>query len=162
MRKGYILIEMMFVIFIFGLIIASMDRFFRVIAFEIPKDNRLVKENVVLLSAARYIKADVAAAFDDYCKTDKRGFYAFTGDSKKEGFIYYSFDNGQIIRQEIPDKTVWSIPHGKIEMRVWEKNHKGYAVELITCIEDKDLGHIRKKMANNYVFFAGASQEATE
>ncbi len=50
MRKGYILIEMMVVIFIFGLIIASMDRFFRVVALEIPKDNRLVQENVVLLA----------------------------------------------------------------------------------------------------------------
>ena len=81
---------------------------------------------------------------------------------KKEGFIYYSFDNGQIIRQAIPEKTVWLIPHGKIEMRVWEKNHKGYAVELVTYIEDRDLGHTRKKMANNYLFFVSMPSEAAK
>ena len=99
MRKGYILIEMMFVIFIFGLIIASMDRFFRVIAFEIPKDNRLVQENVVLLNAARYIKADVAAASTITEKQISPDAMPSLVIQKKEGFIYYSFDNGQIIRQ---------------------------------------------------------------
>lgn len=160
MRKGYILIEILFVIAIFGLIIASMDRFFRVIAIEIPKDNRLVGENVVLLNAARYIKADV---IDATALSERKTTIPSLEIQKSGNAVTYRFEDGKISRKDNFGKEItWPVPHSKIEMRIWEKNKKGYAVELITYIEDKEIGHNRKKMANNYVFFAGALPEVVK
>jgi len=83
--------------------------------------------------------------------------------------ISYKFSNGRIFREFIAGATgaasgnmVWSVPHGKIEWKVWNKNKTGCAVEISTCIEDKNFGHIRKKMANNNLFFAGALSEAAK
>jgi hypothetical protein len=57
---------------------------------------------------------------------------------------------------------VWSVPHGQIKWKAWNKDKTGRAVEVSTCIEDENFGHIRKKMANNNLFFAGALWEAAK
>jgi predicted NUDIX family NTP pyrophosphohydrolase len=86
-----------------------------------------------------------------------------------DGVVSYKFSNGRILRSfaggtagaESVD-MIWSVPHGRIEWRVWHKGKAGYAVEISTCIEDKSFGHIRKKMANNNLFFAGALRGTVE
>ena len=169
MRKGYLLIEMIFVLLILGMLSVPLTRLFRLFAYELPRDNRLVQEDLILLSAAGCIRADVASATTVSEKPGRTPGETSLAVQKTGGVVSYDFGNGRIIRRKdtivqgaIPEETVWSIPHGKVEIQVWSKNQKGYAVELITFVEDKDLGHTRRKMANNYVFFAGVSGEAVK
>lgn len=162
MRKGYLLVEMIVIIAILVMLALTLDRLTRTIIYEIPRDNRLVQEGVVLRDAVKHIRADVASA-----KTVSRR----AGDSAEantliiqlpDGIVRYEFEKGRILRQRVTDiqasaagRMSWSVPHGKIETQVWNKDQKGYAVEVSTCIEDKNFGHIRRMMANSYLFFAG-------
>jgi hypothetical protein len=86
-----------------------------------------------------------------------------------DGVISYRFSGGRILRNfesgvatVASENMVWPVPHGSIEWRVWNKDKAGYAVEVSACIEDKKFGHIRKKMANSGLFFAGALLEAAK
>jgi hypothetical protein len=168
MRKGYLLVEIAVIMFVLTLISVTLARLFRTLAYELPRDSRLVQESCVLNNAVSHIRADVASA---------KVLSESVGDSDEpvsllmklpDGVISYKFNDGRIFRCLVgaPDTAsgniVWSVPHGKIEWRIWRKDQAGYAVELRTCFEYKDLGHIRKKMANNYLFFAGTVWEAAE
>ena len=164
MRKGYIVIEMVIVIAITVTLMAPIYRLFRVILYKLPKDSRLVQENVVLLDAVRHIRCDVASAKSVSQKTDDSSETSLV-IQQADGVIYYKLQQGRIIRQKqdgVPAEIIWSIPHGKVETRVRSENQRSYAVELITFIEDTDLGHTGKKMANNYLFFTGMPSEAAK
>jgi hypothetical protein len=82
-----------------------------------------------------------------------------------DGIISYKFSDGRIFRSS-PDTAsgdiVWSVPNSRIDWQVWNKDKTGYAVEVSTYIDDRRLGHIRKKMANSFLFFAGIAPEGVE
>lgn len=168
MRKGYLLVEILVILFVLMLVSVTLGRFFRTLAYELPRDSRLVQESCVLNNVVSRIRADVASA---------KVLSESVGDSAEpvsllmklpDGVVSYKFNDGRILRRGAgaPDTasgdTIWSVPHGRIEWRVWHRDQTGYAVEVRTCIEDKDLGHIRRKMANSYLFFAGTVWEAAE
>jgi prepilin-type N-terminal cleavage/methylation domain-containing protein len=168
MRKGFSLVEMLAVIFVLTVILLIMGPFFRLFACELPKDFRLVQESCVLKNAVSHIRADVACA---------KILTESVGDSAEpstlamrlpEGTVSYEFNEGRILRRLADtsdtgsEDIVWSVPHGRIEWKVWNKDQTGYAVELRTYIEDKDLGLIRRKLANNYLFFADTLSEAVK
>jgi hypothetical protein len=168
MRKGYSLVELLVILFVLMLVSVTLGRFFRTLAYELPRDSRLVQESCILNNVVSRIRADVASA---------KVLSESVGDSAEpvsllmklpDGVVSYKFNDGRILRRGAgaPDMasgdTIWSVPHGRIEWRVWRRDQTGYAVEVRTCIEDKDLGHIRRKMANSYLFFAGTVWEAAE
>jgi len=168
MRKGYLLAEMIVILSVLTLVLLITGPFFRTFAYELPRDFRLVQENCVLNNAVSHIRADVASA---------KVLSESVGDSAEpvslvmklpDGMVSYKFNDGRILRHGAGTKdtasgdTIWSVPHGRIEWQVWRRDQKGYAVELRTCIEYKDLGHIQRKMANSYLFFAETVWEATE
>jgi len=169
MRRGYLLVEMLVTIFVLAMVMVTLDRFFRTFTYDLPRDSRLIQENSTFNNVVSYIRADVALA-----KTLSQA-----GDDSNEpntllvelsnGVVSYKSRNGRILRSFVGGATsaasgdmVWSVPHGRIEWRVWSKGKTGCAVEISTCIEDKSFGHIRKKMANNNLFFAGALRETAE
>ncbi len=158
MRKGFFLAEMVVVIIVLVMISATLSRFFRTLAYELPRNSRLVEENSVLLSAVRYISDDVTGAKNIIC--DDSSGNSLLVIVLPDSTVSYELKDDRIIRSVINDypgqsseDIVWQIPHGKIEWRIWFRNDTSYAVEIITCLEDKDLGHLQKKMANNYLFF---------
>ncbi|MBN2019911.1 MAG: prepilin-type N-terminal cleavage/methylation domain-containing protein [Sedimentisphaerales bacterium] len=169
MRKGYSLIEMIVTIALLVMLMPIFDRFFKVIAFELPRDSWLVNESIVLLNAVKNIRSDVAEAL---------ALSQEAGDSNEpsslviklaNGVVSYNFKNGRLIRRQkdadretIPDDTTWSLPHGIIEMQVSSAKHKAGAVELVTGLEYWDNGKPRRKMANSYVFFAGVAGRPTQ
>jgi hypothetical protein len=165
MRKGYLLVEMIVVLFVLALISPILERFFRTFIYDLPRNSRFVQESRVLNDVARHIRADVVSA---------KALSESVGDSAEpvslqielpEGMVSYSFSNGQISRSS-PDTMSgdieWSVPHGRIEWRVWNRDKTGYAVEISTYIEDNALGHIRKKMANSFLFFAGIAPQGAK
>jgi type II secretory pathway component PulJ len=154
MRRGYLLVEMIVVIFILALVGVIFDRFFVTFVFELPRNSRLIQESRILNGVIKCIRNDVT-----YAKT-----LSVTDDNDllltetPEGLILYKFNDGQISRVA-PDadsaNTIWKVPHGRIVWRVWNKDNTGYAVEVNAYIEDESLGHIRKKMDNSFLFFTG-------
>jgi hypothetical protein len=167
MRKGYLLVEMIVVMAIMTMLMVSMDRFFMVFTHELPKDSRLVQENIILLDAVSHIRADVASADTVSQKPDSGGETPLLVIHRPDYEIYYEFGKGQIIRRQVgltkaatPQEIKWSLPHGKIETRVLNSKGAGCAVEIITCIEDYDFSHRRQKLANNYLAFTGSPWEA--
>jgi len=160
MRKGYLLIELLVVLFISLLLAVFFGRLWRTFIFELPRGYRLVQESATLNNLVGYIQADVASA-----KTLSQS----AGDSllieTAQGVISYKFEQGLILRQKADDAQnpiSWSVPHGKIEWQVRNTGRNGSAVEVITYIEDRDLGHIRKKMANSNLFFTGSVWETVK
>jgi len=169
MRKGYLFVEMAVVLFVMAIVMVTLERFFRTFTYDLPRNSRLIQENRTLCNAVNHIKADVVLA-----KTLSRA----SGDSNEpntlfvelsNGEVSYKFSDGRILRSFVGGPAgaesgdmMWSVPHGRIEWRVLYKGKTGCAVEISTCIEDKSFGHIRKKMANNNLFFAGALREAAE
>jgi hypothetical protein len=167
MRKGYLLVEVLVVLAVLALVAASLDRFFRAFAYELPRGSRLIQENCTLNNAVDHIRSDVASA-----KTLSES----VGDSAQpaslvmelpDGVVTYKFNDGIILRsttgvsKKSGDST-WPVPHCRIDWSVWQRDKTGYAVEVNTCIEDWDLGLIHKKMANSYLFFAGTPWEVAE
>ena len=165
MRKGYLIAEMIVVIFVLAMIVIGLERFFRTFTYDLPKDFRLVQENHSLTNAVSHIQADVALAktlslfSDDYNEPNTLLM------ELSSGVISYKFNNGRILRSVVDSadgNMIWPVPHGRIDWHVWSKGNTGYAVEVSACIEDKSFGHVRKKMANSNLFFAGALWEAAE
>ena len=169
MRKGYLIVEMMVVIFVMAMVMVTLERFFRTFTYDLPRDSRFVQENSTFNNAVSRIRADVVSAkilSESVNGPDEPNTLLI---EMPDGVISYRFSNGRIFRSLTGGVTgaasgnmVWSVPHGRIEWRVWQKNKAGYAVEVSACIEDKSFGHIRKKMANNNLFFAGALRETAE
>ena len=152
MRKGYVLVEMIVVLSVFVMIAIGLDRFFCTLVFELPKDSRLIQENRSLENAVSHIRADVALA---------KALSNTSVDSNEpntllielpNGTVSYKFHDGRILRifaGSADGNMVWPVPHGMIEWRVWSKGKTGYAVEVRTCIEDRNFGQVQKKMANS-------------
>ena len=168
MRKGYLLAEMIVIISVLAMVLLITGRFFRTLTYELPRDFRLVQEGCILNNAVSRIRADVASA---------RVLSESINDSAEPvslvmelpyGKVSYEFNEGRIIRSgDSTENTttgdiIWSVPHGRIEWRVWRRKQTGYAVELRTCIEYEELGYIQRKLANNYLFFANAVWGAAE
>jgi hypothetical protein len=168
MRKGYLLAEMIVVISVLALILLITGRFFRTLTYELPQDFRLVQEGCILNNAVSRIRADVASAKVLSESVNDSAEPVSLVMELPSGTVSYRFNEGQVIRREACNKDtssediIWSIPHGRIEWRVWRRDQRGYAVELRTCIEHEDLGLIQRKLANNYLFFADAVWEGAE
>jgi prepilin-type N-terminal cleavage/methylation domain-containing protein len=165
MRKGYILVEMIVVLAVFAMIAAGLDIFFRTFAFDLPRDSKLVQENCSLENAVNHIRADVVSA---------KKLSQVIGDSNEPNTLLIELTNGVVSYKLADDRLirnfsaghqgdmVWPVPHGKIEWLVWSKGKTGYAVEVRTCIEDRNFGQVQKKMANSNLFFAGALWETAQ
>ena len=43
MRKGYLIVEMMVVIFIMAIVMVTLERFFRTFTYDLPRNSRLIQ-----------------------------------------------------------------------------------------------------------------------
>ena len=81
-----------------------------------------------------------------------------------EGVFCYRLKDGQVLREKLTDSgqsvaeqsMVWTLPHTNIRWKIWTRNGRGYAVETHTYIEHTWRGQWKHKMANTYLYFAGA------
>jgi hypothetical protein len=169
MRKGYLLVEILVVLAVMAMVGGIFDRFWRTFAFDLPRDSRLIQENITLNNVVSHIRADVVSAktlSESVNGPDEPNTLLM---KMPDGVISYKFSNGRILRSFTrgttgitADDIVWLVPHSWIEWQVWNKGKAGYAVEVKTCIENKNFGQTRKKMANSNLFFAGALWGAVE
>ena len=101
MRKGYLLVEILVVLAVMAMVGGIFDRFLVTFAFDLPRDSRLIQENITLCNAVSHIRTDVASA-----KTLSQ-----IGVNSNEpntllvelpnGIVSYKFSNGRILRSFI-------------------------------------------------------------
>ncbi len=162
MRKGFTLVELLVVIIVLPFVMLVLDGLFSTLIGDIPRSYRVVQENTSLLSMLEQMQQDIDRAkglpesFDEYTTSNKLLLIELT-----EGMICYQLKDNKVLRRKLADnqrknaleKTVWSVPHAKVEWQVWRKDGGGYAVEVQTHIEHKIQGHWEKKMANSHLYF---------
>jgi len=169
MRKGYSIIQLLVIIFVFSLLGAPLARLLTATLRDIPRSYRMIEANTSMLSALKQIRRDVNAAkgfaksFDNYITNNETLLIEAANN-----VICYQFKDGQLLRLKFATSGTgtgeeirrWPIRHGKIEWRLWQEDSKDYAVEINSCIEREIEGRLDIKMANSYVYFAGISQES--
>jgi prepilin-type N-terminal cleavage/methylation domain-containing protein len=165
MRRGYTLVEMLLVVIIAPFIFLFLDGLFKTFIGEIPWSLRIVDEHTVLLNMTEQMQKDIDKAKDlpeSYAgRTSNDGQILI---EQPEGVLCYRIEDGRVIRQKLTEggqsdaeqPTVWLLPHSNIRWKIWERNGRGYAVETHTYIEHIWRGQWKKKMANTYLYFAGA------
>ena len=166
MRKGFTLIELLVVVIILPFFAVIIDGLFRTLIKDIPRSHRVVQENTTVLSSLDQMQKDIDKAlglpesFKGYASGDKLLLIELPDNS----VICYQLKDDKVIRYQlkadqqgdITEKTVWLVPHAKVNWRVQRKDGNGYAVEVQTHIEHEVLGHLEKKMANSHLYFLGA------
>ena len=168
MRKGFTLVELLIVVIVLPFIMLVLNDLFRTLIKDIPRSYRVVQENTSLLSMLEQMQKDIDKAkglpesFGEYISGDKLLLIELA-----EGMICYQLKDEKALtvrRSSLGSRvtgdesriTVWSIPHAKVEWRVWREDRDGYAVEVKTHIEHKIRGeHWEKKMANSHLYFVG-------
>ncbi len=162
--NGFTLVEIMVVVVTLPFLFVIMDGLFRTLLAEIPWSWRIAQENTTVLNMLEQMHQDM-----DKAKGLPKSFAGRTANDNlilielADGVICYQLKNGQVIRGkptnlrngEVEETRVWSVPHAKVEWRVWTENGQGYAVETQTSIEYKKRGQWNRKMARAYLFFAG-------
>jgi hypothetical protein len=165
MRKGYTFYEIIVVIVIIPFVMLLLDGLFKTFVGEIPWSLRIANEHTTLLNMTERMQKDV-----DRAKDLPESYAGLNSNDRQvlidlpEGMFCYKFEDGQVLREKLTtagqsgadQPTVWPLPHANIQWKVWARNGLGYAVEMHTCIEHTWRGQWKKKMANTYLYFAGA------
>ncbi len=171
MRKAFSLVELLTVMVVFAAVSVAFAGLFTTIITDIPKSYRVVQENTSLLSVLGQMRKDI-----DRAKALPQSSAGHTTDDDlllielPDAMICYQLKNGEVLRRRLTDAQedagedtkVWSVPHARVECRLWKKDDKAYAVEVRTHIEYEVRGHRQKKMANSYLYFVGALPEAVK
>jgi len=172
MRKGFNLVEMLVVIVMVPVAAVTLDRFFNTVLKDFPRTSAVMQENKIVLNLLRQMQKDI-----DGAKDLPESFAGHTaGDElllieRPDSIICYqlkacperSRGDGQVLRRRLTatqddsgeDARVWSVPNAEIKWHVWQKNGKGYAVEVQTHVKQKLRAKWQKKMANSHLYFAG-------
>jgi prepilin-type N-terminal cleavage/methylation domain-containing protein len=165
MRKGFSLVELLAVVVVLPFVFLLFDGLFKTIAGEIPMSVRLIQENTSLHSMLRQIQQDI-----DRAKELPKSFAGRTVSDHvllielSEGVIGYRLKDGRVFRDNLTDMPqnttgeprIWSMPHARVQWKVWEKNGQGYAVEIDTHLEYGRKGQWKQKLAHSHLYFTGA------
>ncbi|MEN6386993.1 MAG: type II secretion system protein [Phycisphaerales bacterium] len=158
-EKGYSLTELLILLAIIAVISIPISRLSNVVIFDIPKSLKLIEADKSVRNALSFMKQDADSALS-ISKTEN-GQIVIEQNGKT---IIYLFQDDVISRtvKGSEGKIEWQIPNGKINWQVWEKQGRGYAVEVKKYIEHARDNGIEKKMENSFVFFAGDFKERTK
>jgi prepilin-type N-terminal cleavage/methylation domain-containing protein len=175
MRKGFSLIEMLAVLVVLPIIMVALAGLFNPVITDIPRSYRVIQTNTTLLNMLEQMRNDINTA-----KSLPESFSQYSANDElllietSDGVISYMVMDDKVLRGKIDDlrllidnckseiesrklkiERVWSVPHAKVEWRVWKEDGKGYAVQVKTHIEYNIGGHLERKMANSHLFFIG-------
>jgi prepilin-type N-terminal cleavage/methylation domain-containing protein len=157
MRRGYTLTELMILMAIMAVIAWPISRLTNVVMWDIPQSINIIQCNTSILNAMQFIKQDINAATALTKTEDGKLVIEQSGKT-----VNYVFQAGKIIRSSGEDESQWDMKGGKVDWNVWQKDRKGYAVEISKYVEAVRYNGVDKKMENSYVFFAGVQAEAVK
>lgn len=165
MRKGFTIVEMLTVVIVLPFLLIVIDGLFRTLIKDIPRSHQVVQVNTSLLSILKEMQQDIDKAkglpetYNEYTTGDKMLLIDLP-----EGMICYQLKDDKVLKHNLTDnqsnnaleQKKWSVPHAKIQWKVWRKDRSGYAVEVRTHIEAKVKSQWEKKMVNSHLYFVGA------
>jgi hypothetical protein len=165
MRKGFSIVEMLFVVMILPFVFLILNGLFTTLLADIPRSYRIAQESMTLQNLLERMQEDMdkASGLPD-------SLAGHRADDKQilitlpDGVICYQQKDGQIVRRRLTDspqdrveeKHAWSLPNTKVEWAIREKNAERYAVEVSTHFAYQTRGRWRKTTANSRVYFGGA------
>lgn len=163
MRKGFNLVELLFVIMTIPALMLVISGLFKTLVSDAPGSWKEVQQNTTVLNALEQIHQDIDKAvelpesYEDYTSNSE-----FLLIKQSNSIIIYQFDKGSLSRRQIstqqntpPEIRSWSFPKAKIQWRVLRKNNKSYAVEIQNNIESKRGGRLENKLENSHLYFIG-------
>jgi len=170
MRRGYSLVELVVAMAIVSSVSIVLAGLFTTIISDIPRLCGVVQENTSVLNMLEQMHDDI-----DVAEGLPESFAEYTTDKSlllielPNGIVCYQLKDGKVLRRRLPaaqeqyeeETKVWSVPNAKVEWQV-RRNDSGGSVEVKTCIEHHVRGCSEEKMANSYLFFAGAFQKILE
>jgi prepilin-type N-terminal cleavage/methylation domain-containing protein len=165
MRKGFTLVEMMVVIIILPFVLVLLDGLFGTLLKEMPASWRIAQQSTTLLNLLEQMQQDI-----DQAKGLPAEFAGrTTGDEQllielPDAVIGYQIKEDRITRSRVTDtpadeaeeEKVWSLPDGKVEWHIRQRDGERYAVEVKTHVGQLTRGRVEEKMARAHLFFVGA------
>jgi hypothetical protein len=150
MRKGYLLVEILVVLAILVVISIPLNKFIRLLAFDVPKSARRIESNTSLLNLLNCMQFDIVSA----CRVHTAGKNMLIMQMADET-VSYTFSEDKTIRSTtdsnmLPDE--WVIPGGRIDFEIQQVNDTP-AVSVTKYVEAKTYRGIEKKMEETYLFF---------
>lgn len=168
MRKGISLIELIVVLGVLTAASIPLARLTRTTLRDIPKSLRIIESGKTIANALRRLREDVNVAEQFPASFGKYTSGAETLLINRGGQILcWQLKPGELIRRSLgradgaedEELAIWTIPNGRIRWRIWREDGAGYAVEIVTHVEQKTPKSVKKKMEFTYLFFAGVYQQ---
>jgi len=151
--------EMLVVLALFALLSPIFAKLFFIFVNDVPQSYRIIDENSRLVNILGRMEEDIESAkglptnFEKYNSSQKVLLI-----ESANAVICYELEDEQLTRRIISGGEVitntWKMDKGKIAWHVWSRDSKNYAVEMESHIEQMVNGSLKKKMANNHVYFA--------
>ena len=154
-QRAFTLVEMMVVIAVLPIVLLVTTGLFNIVIRDIPRSFKVVEENGQLLRMLNQMHQDVSEAKNLPESGDKRVLVV----EKRDSVVRYEITDDGMERSVLPQETgtkAWKLSKSRIDWRVWQKDGKGYAVEIQAAIEYQAGSILEKKMANSHLYFAGA------
>ncbi len=165
MRKGLTLVNILIIVFVLPFMILILDGLFKTLIKDIPRSYKVVQVNTSLLSMLKEIQQDIDKAkglpetYKEHVASDKMLLIDLPEETicyqlKDDKVFRYNLTETQ--KSNIAKTKYWSVPHAKVQWKVWRKDMGGHAVEIRTHIEHEVQSHLEKKMANSHLYFVGS------
>lgn len=163
MHRGMTLVEILVVVVVLPFAAVAFDVLFRSMLSDIPRSTRLVQENTSLLAMLEQMRRDISAA---KALPESAGQHTAGEEllliELPDGVLSYQLKDGKVLRcrlidlqQQDENARVWSLPNCQVQWRTWQKDGKGYAVEVRTSIRFKLRTKYQNRMANSHLYFLG-------
>ena len=156
MRKGYMLVEMIVVIAILAIISIPLNKFVKLLVFDVPKSVKHIEANTSLLDVITSLKSDVGSSFK--LQRDSKNRLIMR---KADETVYYAFEQDKISRSTSDSNDLpceWMIPGGRIDFEIQSINDTP-AVRITKYVEVDKYNRVEKKMAETYLYFPNCFQE---
>ena len=163
MRRGFMLVELLAALAILVSVSLALSVLFRALVSDLPRTCRVVHVNDTVQLALDRIREDV-----DQARSFPQSF-GETSESERtilidlpEETVAYELREDKLVRRTLTSdrkadsEISFSIPQARITWRVWRKDNKGYALEILTSVEQKLPGKKVTRLGNSHVFFVGS------
>jgi len=151
---GFHFIELLVVMAILPVVILVTTQMFRVFALEIPRGQRVVQEQNVLLHLLGQLRTDIQSSLAIRVNEDVEN-HPLTIQGQHQTWIYQS-QSGDVIRAESvgdPNAQQWRLPRTHIQWSLVEPHPGIMALQVESGIEDDQQGRSRTHLALTHLFF---------
>lgn len=158
-NKGMTLIEVVTTVAVFAMILVPLAHLSRSLVADIPNSYKLYQLNTSVLHAIQTLRDDIAKADDIVLENDPRREGWTLRLAGASGERRYVFGDGFLLRGGDGGDRTWELPRVKLELKMLSETD-ARAVELCSYISIKEQGKERKKLENNYIFYASQVKES--